>query len=1361
MVLNRTKLPWMRDDRIILSLTTGAHSADLVVEAYGDRSWSRKHAHKTRCTDEPPAQHFSKDPWELFLGFENTYNLKVRDPVNFVPISQERRDAIVQPELKLYDLLDRPDAHHNFKPGSIPDSLYQIHTIGKHAFDIQRSKNLLRQFLDLAGFSCFRYRYNYESVTISMGIELAQYVDTTIIGDDVPPHNARLNHRFFIIDAVPTDTLTKDMEARIAGKALITSLFKYMAGVSRTSEIEVFIFVGRGTRTRFYRIVFEPEYLSDISKGLEPLKGSALWHDTDELELMKKEDRVKLVDKFEHIRKAMHSEERWNMIHEAMTAQIFASRKKTKTKSIRNNNTTSSLNSDRLKKSMAGLNGLIDFNTLEAQKENIEPIRQGRSAQALAKAFAISPVVANEANEAKQAAFEEELKSSHELDDPLEVWIRYLAWTNEAFPTGQNAQSGYIELLERCSKQFVRSAHYANDPRYLKLWIEYARFSDDPRELFCFLARNEIGQQLATFYEEYAAWLETMGRKGQADEVYQMGLMAGARPVSRLRRKFDEFSARLAANPPRGDDPSSPPIAPVRAALSTKLGGVTEAQGAAFVKSGKPKLMIFTDEEVASAPVGSGGWGSIGTLRDRKKENTVEVRSMQGEKLQQRGGLAPAQEKLAIFVDPAVLPKKAERVACDLEAVYAVEGQEMSFEELKAQGMGLLNHVWPSEELVVESAHEDVYVSVMDADSPIKDGARSGKMKQLASPTINTKAAMDDILDLFSKPLKCEQSDASSDSEEDEDDFEPTNTFQGHAEGWTLQATELVADTQYESDNSSDEESEPDLPVVSESDEDEAEELSSDDLVAALPALQVRQEEKHGDEPENALPAVPATPQPEAKRINGMNLMTPITEDTEHLLLSVVKPRPLAIAEEESDEATEHIDSLYSSPFIENPEPRPAITKEAPPKRPALAEKLKARAAPVQAEQPEHEIPRGPVKGPLVQEMLCNPMDASVRNQIFRCMFPQLGSFAGCKLNVQEAYGKKFDAIEKYIRALNKRGAGEATQHLEVILDFDSRYAIKRKLGEGAFAPVFLVENISGVATGSLRRKLEACKIERPGSAWEFYIMRQAERRLGVSRASQSVARAHEYYQFQDTSFLLIDFKDQGTILDLVNSARSEAGGVDEVLAMFLAVELLRVVEQLHAKGLLHGDLKADNCLLRFDSVAEQAWSAAYKRDGSDGWESKGISLIDFGRGIDMKVFKEGVQFMADWKTDEQDCVEMREARPWTYQVDYHGLAGILHSLLFGKYIETSVEATGLGKKRYTLKNTFKRYWKQALWEPCFNMLLNPQRHATLGELPINDKLREVREQMEDWLEANAEKGIGLKAMIRKLEADLLVSRKR
>lgn len=1023
---------------------------------------------------------------------------------------------------------------------------------------------------------------------------------------------------------------------------------------------------------------------------------------------------------------------------------------------------------------MASSLALVDFDSLESQKENIEPLRHGRSATSLAKAFGVDPVSATAANETTRTSYEAEIKDAAELDDPLEVWVRYLTWTKAAYPAGQSAHSGYVQLLERCSRQFIKSAHYANDPRYLKIWIEYARFSDDPREMFCFLARNNIGQDLATFYEEYAAFLEIRGRKGQADEIYQMGLLRGARPVIRLKRKYEEFSQRFATNPPTADEPSSPPIAPVRSALTTKFGGLSESQQtqATSIKHAR-KLQVFTDETEPSEPenVGAGGWGSIGTLQSRKKENTVEVRKMFGERMHQSSQGTRGTGKLEIFKDDPTVQikptetalKKTERVFCDLEAIYSVQGEEASFEELKAQARGLLNYRWPSIQPPAPAAPQNAYVSVMDTESPLKSSPKGRPMKrQLASPTINTKAAMDDILGLFSQPLKCEQSDQSSDSESDED--EPDNTFPVSQEVlWAQRGTQSTAGSDYQSDFNEDE------PLVVETIEQDNF-LPGESLVvlqATSPLSKPVEADREFVAPaQQQIPnSVPATPQQQTmpKRVNGFDLMTPITEDTENLQISALGKKHMAILVEDEDDDDDCDDvpgsqdeELYSSPFIEHPPPRSLSSiSVVPPRRLALSEKMKAR--PIADAQPTRSAPTQPSKGPLVQELLCNPMETSLRDTIFAAVFPQIQSYEGCQIQAKLSYGKKFEAIEKYIRALHKKG-GEATQHLEVILDFVSRYAIKRKLGEGAFAPVFLVENISGYS-GVYRSKLEAIKIEKPGSAWEFYIMRQIHRRLGVSRGSQSIAMAHEYYEFSDCSFLVIDYKEQGTILDLVNMTRTDSGGVDELLAMFLTVELLRTVEALHARELMHGDLKPDNCLLRLNSVNDQAWSSSYQRNGDHEWQHKGITLIDFGRGIDMKHFKSNVQFIADWKTDEQDCIEMREARPWTYQIDYHGLACIVHSLLFGKYIETvSTGGLGAGKKRHALKNSFKRYWKQELWEPLFDLLLNPTSHGTL---PVTDSLKSCRERIEEYLEEHGTSGIGLKGLIRKVEIDLAIARKK
>src|SRR5271170_7850481 len=123
----------------------------------------------------------------------------------------------------------------------------------------------------------------------------------------------------------------------------------------------------------------------------------------------------------------------------------------------------------------------------------------------------------------------------------------------------------------------------------------------------------------------------------------------------------------------------------------------------------------------------------------------------------------------------------------------------------------------------------------------------------------------------------------------------------------------------------------------------------------------------------------------------------------------------------------------------------------------------------------------------------------------------------------------------------------------------------------------------------------------------------------------------------------------------------------------------------------------------------------------------------------------------------------MRAARPWTYQVDYWGLAGIIHSMLWGKYITSRQEVMGVGnRKRYVLKEGLKRYWQQDLWRGLLEVLMNPTLQegggggglwgvlmnarggGGGGGLPIRGKWREGREKMEDWLEENSERGVGL-----------------
>ena len=461
-------------------------------------------------------------------------------------------------------------------------------------------------------------------------------------------------------------------------------------------------------------------------------------------------------------------------------------------------------------------------------------------------------------------------------------------------------------------------------------------------------------------------------------------------------------------------------------------------------------------------------------------------------------------------------------------------------------------------------------------------------------------------------------------------------------------------------------------------------------------------------------------------------------------------------------------------------------------------------------------------KGPIIPDLQCNPMDEGIRATIIERANPPIRAYAGYSEDRDREFGKEAE-IRKFTKLLAKAKSGGTADDRTLmnlshppVIDLPGAkryYTIKRELGKGAYAPVFLVESAKPddedstansledsderssssrsdegqqqqqQQPGVIRQPLEALKMENPPTAWEFYMLRQTHRRLGVSRAAESIIHAHEMHLFRDECYLILQHRNQGTLLDVVNLARSCPNaisgcsgsgsngnpGLDEPLALFFVAELLRTVEAMHARGIIHGDIKPDNVLIRLDALADIPWTAQYQRDGRGGWSAKGITLIDFGRAIDTRAFQPGATFVADWEAGLADCPEIRELRPWTYQIDYYGLAGVVHSLLFGKYMETVVEnrgdrgdvdgsARGLGTatKTYRIRESLKRYWQTDLWAELLDLLLNPARHVAGEEgakMPVLKGLGRCRERIEEWLEMNCEKGVGLKALVRKLES--------
>ncbi|ORX61612.1 hypothetical protein DM01DRAFT_1126082, partial [Hesseltinella vesiculosa] len=216
------------------------------------------------------------------------------------------------------------------------------------------------------------------------------------------------------------------------------------------------------------------------------------------------------------------------------------------------------------------LDSIPQLASFEDHKENITPRREGRSARQLEKMYQQSDPDRRQMIRQGREAFQRELDMLDELDDPLDVYVRYLHWTMDTFPQGNNQESKLADLFEKAAQRFKDDPRYRSDPRYLNCWIQYMSWTDDPKDVFVYLLRKEIGTTLALFYERYSAMFEDRQRYTEAKDALKLGIERQAQPLARLQRGLVQLEERIAYTQPASATSSSA-SSTHRSALGYKL----------------------------------------------------------------------------------------------------------------------------------------------------------------------------------------------------------------------------------------------------------------------------------------------------------------------------------------------------------------------------------------------------------------------------------------------------------------------------------------------------------------------------------------------------------------------------------------------------------------------------------------------------------------------------------------------------------------------------------------------------------------------------------------------------------------------
>nr|XP_027127429.1 mitotic checkpoint serine/threonine-protein kinase BUB1-like isoform X1 [Coffea arabica] len=301
------------------------------------------------------------------------------------------------------------------------------------------------------------------------------------------------------------------------------------------------------------------------------------------------------------------------------------------------------------------------------------------------------------------------------------------------------------------------------------------------------------------------------------------------------------------------------------------------------------------------------------------------------------------------------------------------------------------------------------------------------------------------------------------------------------------------------------------------------------------------------------------------------------------------------------------------------------------------------------------------------------------------------------------------------------------------------KYQIKGCAGQGGFAQVFKA-HVDGNPDDVV-----ALKIQKPAFPWEFYMYRLLDMRIPESER-MNFGFAHRVHLYSDYSILVSDYLAHGTLQDAINSNLVTNVAMEEELSIYYTIKMLRILETLHDAAIIHGDFKPDNLMIRYsrrDLLEDK--DSFYECSGP--WKEQGLCLVDWGRGIDLRLFPDDAKLLGDCRTSGFRCIEMQENKPWTFQVDTYGLCVIVHMMLHKTYMEIEKRPSPDGGYVYQPKTHLKRYMQVELWKNLFMKLLNTsptEDHKSL--------LRNLRHSFQDYMCSNPQ-------LIKKLK-QLLVKQK-
>ncbi|OMO76586.1 Mad3/BUB1 region 1, putative isoform 2 [Corchorus olitorius] len=133
---------------------------------------------------------------------------------------------------------------------------------------------------------------------------------------------------------------------------------------------------------------------------------------------------------------------------------------------------------------------------------------------------------------------------SYSGKDPLLPWLRGIKKMKESLPP-EILKEKLPRFLQKCTQSFECDRHYRNDLRYLRVWLHLMDFVDDPSVLLRRMEMNNVGTKRSLYYQAYALYYEKMKKFDQAEKMYHLGVQNLAEPMDELQKSYEQFLNRM------------------------------------------------------------------------------------------------------------------------------------------------------------------------------------------------------------------------------------------------------------------------------------------------------------------------------------------------------------------------------------------------------------------------------------------------------------------------------------------------------------------------------------------------------------------------------------------------------------------------------------------------------------------------------------------------------------------------------------------------------------------------------------------------------------------------------------------------